>query len=274
MIGHWQKINLDEYLVNLRDYYSNCEKPSFRLAHKVQELTQEEKDYVNANINLQGITSFNKECLIISLLSLPGKFNFVRHLIVSGNIELEVNNFLDGKTTFICLLKQLISTSDEFYSAGHLFLELYKRGYESKECDEVFLREIYKDLPTKNSLAVWCIARFAFLLNDHKTFDKAFRNDRVLFSIISFKMKKPVGFNYPNLLGVANNAIQHYRDHGDILIKSMYHYEVYNDIIERDKKKVFQGKQKDFEKYKPIQDKEFVEIVMHLFPELKASAKL
>ncbi|MEI9946328.1 MAG: hypothetical protein WDN26_19170 [Chitinophagaceae bacterium] len=42
---------------------------------------------------------------------------------------------------------------------------------------------------------------------------------KVLFSILSFKMKKPVGINYPNLLGIANNAIQHYRENGDILIK-------------------------------------------------------
>lgn len=269
MIGHWQKVNLDEYFGNLKDYYNNCEKPSFRLSHKVQELTQEEKNYVNANINLQGITGFSKENLINSILSLQAKFNFARHLILSTNIELEVNNTLDGKSTFIFLLDQLIHNADEFYSAGNLFLELYKRGYQSKACDEGFLKETYQDLPNKDSLAVWCIARFAYRLNDHKKFEKAYRNERALLSIVSFKMKRPVGINYPNLLGIANNAIQHYRDHGDILIKAMHHYDVYDEIVGKDKKKVFREKQQDFEKYKPIQDKEFVEVVTALFPELR-----
>src|SRR5258708_36337265 len=87
MIGHWQKISLDEYFDNLKDYYNNCEKSSFRLSNKVQELTQEEKSYVNSNINLQGITGFDKEQLLNSILRLPDKYNFARHLLVSDNID-------------------------------------------------------------------------------------------------------------------------------------------------------------------------------------------
>ncbi|MEO6722609.1 MAG: DUF6035 family protein [Ferruginibacter sp.] len=268
MIGHWQKISLDEYFDNLKDYYNNCEKSSFRLSNKVQELTQEEKNYVNSNVNLQGITGFDKEQLINSILRLPDKYNFARHLIVSDNIDLEINSILDGKSTFIFLLNLLITKTDDFYSVGHLILELYKRGYKSKACDGIFLKEIYKDLPSKDAFTLWCTARFAYILNDHKKFEKVYRNEKVLFTILSFKLKKPVGINYPNLLGIANNAIQHYRDNGDILIKAMHHFGVYKEIIDRDKKRVFQEKKSDFEKYKPIQDKEFLEIILTVFPEL------
>src|SRR5258705_6833693 len=108
MIGHWQKINLEEYFNNLKDYYNNCEKPSFRLSHKVQELTEEEKTYVNENINLKGITGVDKESLLNSILKQEDKFYFAKHLLISDNIEIEVNELLDNKSTFIYLLSSLI----------------------------------------------------------------------------------------------------------------------------------------------------------------------
>lgn len=268
MIGYWQKISLDEYFDNLKDYYTNCEKSSFRLSNKVQELTQEEKNYVNSNVNLEGITGFGKEQLLNLLLRLPDKYNFARHLILSDNIELKVNSILDGKSTFIYILDLIKTNTDDVYSVQHMLLELYKRGYQSKECDGTFLKEIYKELPSNDAFELWCTARFAYILNDHKKFEKVCRNEKVLFTILSFKQKKPVGINYPNLLGIANNAIQHYRDNGDILVKAMHYYGVYKEIIERDKKRVFQEKKADFEKYKPIQDKEFLEIILTVFPEL------
>ncbi len=113
MIGHWQKISLDEYCNNLKDYYNNCEKPSFRLSNKVQELTQEEKSYLNSNINLQRITGLDKEQLLNLLLRLPDKYNFAKHLIVSDNIDLEVNSILEGKSTFIYLVNFLTTKTDE-----------------------------------------------------------------------------------------------------------------------------------------------------------------
>ena len=270
MIGHWQKNNLDEYINNLKDYYNNCEKPSFRLANKIQELTEEERQYLNTNINLEVITGFEKAFILNSVLAIPEKLNFARHLIVSDNIELEVNSLLKEKSAFIYLLDSSINkTADIFYSAEHFIFLLYKRGYKSKDCDEKYLRYLYKNLPTQSTFAIWCMARFAYLLNDYEKLEKVYRNDKVLFAILSFKLKKPVGFNYPNLLGIANNAIQHYRDNGDMIIKAMHKYEVYDEILRRDKKKVFQEKKSDFDKFKPIQDKNFQEIIISLFPELE-----
>ena len=50
MIGYWQKINLSEYLVNLKDYYHGCEKSIFLLSHKIGTLAEEKKSYVNCDI--------------------------------------------------------------------------------------------------------------------------------------------------------------------------------------------------------------------------------
>ena len=90
-----------------------------------------------------------------------------------------------------------------------------------------------------------------------------------LFTIVSFKMKKPVGIRYPNLLGVANNAFLNYRSHGDLLIKAMQHYGAYDQVIKRDRKQTFRYRLEDFEMYKPVQDTAFNTIVFKIFSELR-----
>lgn len=269
MIGHWQKISLDEYLNNLTDYYNNCENPSFRLASKVQDLTQEEKLYVNANLDLRGLTGFENDVLLNSILQKSDKFNFAKHLLLSINIDLEVNSILHGESSFVYLVKRIMEFESDSYMVGYLLSGLYKRGYQSKECDQDYLRRIYKELPSNVALSIWCIARFAYILNDYNKFEKAWKHQNILFTILSFKLKKPIGINYPNLLGVANNAIQHYRENGDIILKSLHVFQVFREIIDRDKKRVFQSKMSDFQKYKPIQDKEFLDIILAIFPELE-----
>jgi hypothetical protein len=116
------------------------------------------------------------------------------------------------------------------------------------------------------------LARFVVLLNDAVLIEKAFQERNSLLTIVSFKLKKPVGINYPNLLGVANNAFLHYRAHGDILLHAMKHYGVYEEVLKRDQKKSFTYRLEDFQRYKPIQDPMFAEIAHKVFPELKTES--
>ena len=146
----------------------------------------------------------------------------------------------------------------------------FKRGYINIKKDDIFLVDFYKNkISNQQMLELWCLARICYKLNNHDKIEKAFSKDRVILSILSFKQGKPVGFNYPNLLGVANNAIQHYREQGDLILRSMKTFNVYDDIKIRDKKGTFKLKEQDFEKFKPIQDIDFDEIAYEIFPELK-----
>ena len=116
---------------------------------------------------------------------------------------------------------------------------------------------------------IWCIARFAYLLDNSELLEKALQDENTLLTIVSFKLKKPVGINYPNLLGVANNAFLHYRANGDILLHAMKHYGVYEETLKRDQKKTFRYRIDDFQKYKPIHNSSFNEFVYKILPELK-----
>lgn len=79
--------------------------------------------------------------------------------------------------------------------------------------------------------------RFAVKLNSKEKFALAYQKHRELFVILSLKMNKPISFNFPNLLGVINNAIQFYRESGEIILKAMEHYERTRQIMELDSRK-------------------------------------
>ena len=123
-------------------------------------------------------------------------------------------------------------------------------------------------IKTKPQLTSWCYARICFKLHDAVKIEKAFSKIKVISIILSFKLLRPVGYNFPNLLGVANIAITHYGEHGDLILGAIKQYDVYNKIMKLDFKRVFRAKQKDYIESRPIQDTEFNKIIYEIFPEL------
>jgi hypothetical protein len=71
-------------------------------------------------------------------------------------------------------------------------------------------------------------------------------------------------------LSVANYALQYHRQNGDIVLKAMNHYQVYNEVKQKDRKGTFKLKEAEYHKSKPVQDSDIIEIVLELFPELKS----
>ena len=211
--------------------------------------------------------------LINKLLNDKSKCNFSKHILTSLNIELVVNSVdVNNKTTFQLLIDN-IKDSNQYYYQDQL-LALYKREYKNNKNDEIFLIDFYKNrILNERHLEIWCFARICCKLNDQAKIEKAFMKDRVIFSLLSFKQGKPIGFNFPNLLSVANNAIQHYREQGQLLIDAMKYYNVYNDIKSSDKKGSFKSKELEFLRFMPIQDLVFNQIVFEIFPELEQETR-
>ncbi|RYE58241.1 MAG: hypothetical protein EOP48_03975 [Sphingobacteriales bacterium] len=257
----------EDYFSHFREFYENCESTFFKYSDRISELTQKQKEFVNKEMQLEKLVGVSSPLIINTLLKSPTKANFAKYLIRSLNIEVDVHQVIDGESTFELLVKSLLLHHDSFYEV-YVLQDLYRRGYKSRQSDEEFLRKVYKDIKTQTELEIWCVARFAFKLNDPRKIEKALNKVKVLFTIVSFKMKKPVGVRYPNLLGIANNAFLHYREDGDICLAAMRYYGVDKEIIARDHKKTFQYRKEDYEKYRPIQDEEFVNIIQELFPEL------
>ncbi len=271
MIEHWRKINLDTYINNLHDFYKDCSTGRFKVPIAIDTLNQDEIKYLNSNIRLSENTGADKSLVLNKILKDSSKFHFARYLLVTLNIDLDVNNLDEtNKSIFELLIDNELSSSEFFYHSS--LISLYKRGYRNKKNDELFLIEAYKNkIKTQQALEIWCLARICFKLNDLLKIEKAFAKEKVLLALLSFKLGKPVGFNYPNLHGLANNAIQYYREYGDLILIAMKYYNIYDDVKKRDKKGTFNLKVQEFNKFKPIQDKDFNEIVFEIYPELQSA---
>jgi hypothetical protein len=274
MISDYQKHKIDEYVTLLYGFYNDCSKGYFKGGDFPNELTEESLSYLNSTLNLEQIVGVDKQFVLNAILSKPDKQHFAKYLLRTHGIRLEVNNSNNQFQSNFQLLFHLSSKEKGGLYARWELIDLYERGYKNTNSDGIFLSDFYKTaITSEDTFLQWCAARFCFKLNDSKKIMLAHNNANVLFTILSFKLNKPVGFNYPNLLAIANTALTSYRTNGDIILSAMRHYGVYANTKARDKKGVFATKEQDFHQYKPIQDLEFREIIFQIFPELQESTK-
>jgi hypothetical protein len=267
MIGYWQKINIDNYLKILPDYYKDCSKPYVNGQNSLDNLNQEEIEYLNSNLQLDKIVGVDKNLIVNYLLQNSEKHNFLLHLFSMTHIKLELNSLDETKKSVFQLLVE--NLSNEEYTLRWNLPTIYKRGFTNIKSDEKFLADYFKtSIKHQNQYENWCIARVCYKLNDYEKIEIAIRNEKLIFILLSFKLKKPIGFHFPNLLGIASNAMQHYRESGDLIIKAMHKYEVWTEITSRDKKGNFKSKMADYQIYKPIQNEELNKILFEIFPEL------
>lgn len=268
-MDYWKKQNIDNFLVEIEKYYTDCSADYFPSQGIVDKVNKEELEYLIERLDLSKIVGVNSNLILHETLKNKEKNKFSYFLLRSKNIPLEVN-FLDEtkKSVFIRLAENYFEEKNSFliYSIN----EIFNRGYIIKEEDEIFTKQLYKKIQSESDFEKWSMLRFAVKLNDSEKFSLAYEKQRELFVVLSMKFNRPIYFNFPNLLGVLNNAIQHYRENGDIILKAM---EVYNQVDEIKKldarKGNFGRKLNEYHSNKPIQNKKFEEIVKLLFTEIK-----
>jgi hypothetical protein len=268
-MDHWKKQGIENFLIEIEKYYEDCSSDYFSGMSIVDKLNKEESKYLNEVLDLPKIVGASSKYILNETLKDKSKNKFAYFLLRSKNIELEVNNLDDSKkTVFIRLAENYISEKNGFliYSIN----ELFGRNYKIKEEDVVFINKIYKQLKSQSEQESWYLLRFAVILNDTEKFKLVYQKQREMFVILSLKLQKPIHFNFPNLLGVLNNAIQHYRESGDIILHAMNIYKQSDLIRQLDARKGnFNRKLQEYHQNKPFQDKEFEEVVKLVFPELK-----
>lgn len=272
-MDYWKEQSIENFIIELGKYYEDPTASYFQNQGIVDKLNKEELDFLNKKIDLSKIVGCKKEFVLNKSLKDKEKNNFSHFILRTKEINIEVNSIDDtGKTVFILLAENYFYSKDWF--SMWLFNDLFARGYKIKDVDKVYVNQLYKKISKQNEMEKWSLLRFAVILDDAESFELAMQNDRVLFTILSYKLKKPINFKFPNLLGVSINAIQHYRESGDIILQAMEHYNVKSKIENLDiKKGTFARKKKDYFDNKPIQNKDIEKVICKIFPELKAFEK-
>jgi hypothetical protein len=96
------------------------------------------------------------------------------------------------------------------------FKILFERNYTIKKEDIDFVTSQYKEIKTPLQFENGLCCVFFVKINDKEKVEFVIQKKRELFVIVSLKLNKSIGFNYPNLLGVMNLAFQYYRENGSI----------------------------------------------------------
>jgi len=266
---YWKDESFKAFLIEFPKYYKDSSLDYFQSMNLPSKLNKEERKILNERINLPELVGCEKKLVLHELLKDNSKDKFTFYLLNTREIEVDINSYdKTKKTVFMEIARKYFK--QEKWISPFLISSLFKRGYKIKEEDNQYVEKLYKKIKKQHDLDKWTTLRFATKLNDEKKFEIAQNHTRELFSILSFKMGKPIHFNFPNLIGVANNAISHYRESGDLILKSIDRYGQTEKIHQLDKRKgTFKRKRLEYIENKPIQNKEFEEIALELFPELK-----
>lgn len=267
-MNYWKEELYRTFLIEFPKYYQDSSAEYFPSASLPSKLNVEELQVFNREINMPNLVGCEKDQVLHQLLQDRSKDNFTFYVFNRLEFECDVNSLNESKNTvFIEVAKRFFEA--EGYFEDHIILTLFKRGYKIKEEDILFVIDLYKKKKSEKDLEKWMILRFATKLNDLKKFEIAINNKRELFTMLSFKMNRPISFNFPNLLGVAVNAIIYYRENGDIILRSIDRFKKNDNIIKLDQRKhTFKRKRMEYLENRPIQNKEFESVAIELFPEL------
>jgi hypothetical protein len=264
----WKKQSIDDFINNLRNYYNDCSVTNVKGQGIIEKLNIEEQSYLNDNLNLCEIVGVDKDQILLNSLKDKSKDNFSFFILQSKAIHVEINALdKNGNTVFMRLIKKCFWDKKANYT--EYFKILFERNYTIKKEDIDFVTSQYKEIKTPLQFEKWTLLRFFVKINDKEKVEFVIQKKRELFVIVSLKLNKSIGFNYPNLLGVMNLAFQYYRENGSIFLKAIEKYDRTNDLKILDKKGSFNSKILEYNRIKPIQDLEFEELVIILFPELK-----
>lgn len=178
------------------------------------------------------------------------------------------------KTDFILLAeKYLDENSSHPELTKQSIINLFEGGYRVKKQDDDYIKDAYNKyaIDSNENFEKWSVLRFIVKLDDAEKIKLALSKLKPLFVLSSLKIGRPIYFNFPNLLGVLNNAIDHYREDGDIILKAIKVYDREKEIAKLDANKgVFKRKTENYQNNKPIQNKYFVEVAEIIFDELKS----
>jgi hypothetical protein len=268
-MDQWKKNGIDNFIIKIKKFYEDSSLGYFGNQGIIDKLNEEELEYFNSIFNLSDVIGVNSEFVLEELLKSKEKRNFFSYILGTKIFRLEIDYFeKTNKTLFIRIIESYFDEKDGFLI--HCICNLFERGYEIKNEDVKFISDLYKKIKTQKQLENWLLLRSAVKLKNFEKFRIIIQKQKELYTIFSLKLNKPVGYNFPNLLGVLSNALNFYRENGELFLCAMEEYQRTDAIMQLDLRKGnFKRKLEEFEVNKPIQDKEFREIIGILLPELK-----
>lgn len=258
-----KKKKIDDYISNLLMLLSkkseSIQANRYFNIQPLHILSNEEKIYLNEEFEekIEKIINKNSQPFFNILIENINSYYELIMAIIS-NESLDISFELPSNKDKITPLIALANSNIEEYSAYDILDYIYYRGYQQNHLDTVFFSE------NKNKISsTYYIIKSYYLINDSKIANIIKGNERILYTLFSIRNNSVVGFGFPQLISVANNAIQHYRSHSKILIHAMKVYNLFDEFMKIDSFRKKIDNLKDIE-----QDTSLNVALKRIFPEL------
>lgn len=197
-------------------------------------------------------------------ISKAGKldYSFLSFLLKEKRILIAVNaKDVAGTTIF-----QELFLNKELAYRETLIYQIFKRGYQLLSADLELLNSDQVDAYNKNADVT--LFKLYQKLSDKESIDIISCNKSVFYVIESAKQQKMIYFNFTNWIAFGVNAIYQYRPHWSYIELALKKYEVWEKIIQEDRKGTFNKKLIAFRDELPEQDKSIAPVIKDLYPEL------
>ncbi len=150
---------------------------------------------------------------------------------------------------------------------------LFMNGYKLSETDTMFLKtEFNLELKKKSKLREMEILYYLSL----STFYVKLKNpqnmfllpkvERLLYSILSFKTRKIIGYSFDNLIQIAHHTFSK-KEHMQVFLNAIEAYYGLSSLLAQDKNKKLRNKIIEFHNNKPEQSTQYNQIIKMVFPE-------
>lgn len=224
-------------------------------------LSQPARDILNEKLDLAN-KQFEDKPLINGLIAGERleKYHFAIFILEHPeiNVDLTLKDRIGNSVLFEAI-------HNEKYNAGYIIELLFIRGYKVSSEEEQFLinefesKAVHPDVLENIAIAIICLK-----LNDKDLIYKLRKIEKIVLTIISFKINRVIGYKL-NQTALANNFLQHHKDFATIFIKALKEYGQYDGL----KTKIsFVKKEKTIMEEMPYQESDFDDLLMALFPEL------
>lgn len=227
----------------------------------LSKLSQPAKDLLNEKLDLVS-KKIDEKPLINGLITSDDyhKHRFLILILEQSSILIDVTlKDVFGNTA---LLDAIYNSK---YSSQYVIEHLFIRGYKMSDVEESLLIESFKDSKTRpDHLENITLALICHKLSKPELILKSQKIIRVLFSFLSYKTKKVIGFKL-NHTALANNFLEHHQEFSTIFLHALKEYGHYDELH---KKPSFSKKEQTILSTLPFQETEYDDVFKIMFPEL------
>jgi hypothetical protein len=227
----------------------------------LKNLSQPAKDILNDKLNLSN-KKFEDKPLINGLISTENraKKQFLLFILEQTDLNLDLSlKDASGKT----VLYEAINNIN--FLPTYIIELLFIRGYKLTNEDENYvITEFNKQSNRPEILQNLAFTIACCKLSDIELIKKLKRIDRIVYSILSFKENKVIGYKL-NHKALANNTLQNHKDFSKIFLKALKKYNYHSELL---KTPSFSKKESSIIQEMPFQETDYDNVLSVLFPEL------